>query len=82
MPYTPDKPPLPETPEQLAVLRERAPAPDPSVIRDLLDRRAAATTGALTKLQGIAPERIRQAEPRSVLTETAEGRVEFSLVGQ
>jgi uncharacterized protein involved in outer membrane biogenesis len=72
----------PTTEEQLAVLRERAPAPDPSVIRDLLDRRAAAATGALTKLEGIAPERIRPAEPRSVLTETAEGRVEFALVGQ
>ncbi len=49
------------------------------MIRDLLDRRAAATTGALTRLEGIAAERIRRAEPRSILTEAGPGRVEFSL---
>ncbi len=71
------RPPTAE--EQLAALRAREPAPDPSVIRDLLDRRAAAATGALTRLEGIAAERIRRAEPRSILTEAAQGRVEFSL---
>ena len=68
------------TEEQLAVLREREPTPDEDALRALSDRRLQATREALSRQQGIPADRLVASAPRALLSETAEGRVEFSLL--
>jgi len=66
--------------EQLAALRDREPAPDDSAVRALSDRRLEATREALSRLQGVPRDRLVAGAPKSLPSETAEGRVEFSLI--
>ena len=66
--------------EQLAALRDREPAPDESAVRALAERRMQATRDALSRQQGIPGDRLVAGASKSLPAETAEGRVEFSLV--
>jgi hypothetical protein len=65
---------------QLATLLEREPVPEARV-RDLLDRRVEATRAALTKAEGIQPDRLSVVEPPAAASTSGEGRVEFGLTG-
>jgi len=66
--------------EQLAALLAREPTPDEAAVRALQDRRLQATRDALARQQGIPADRLVTGAPKSLLSETAEGRVEFSLL--
>jgi uncharacterized protein involved in outer membrane biogenesis len=65
---------------QLAKLLEREPVPAARV-RELRDRRLEATRTALTKTEGIQPERLSVVEPAGEAARSGEGRVEFGLTG-
>ena len=71
--------PPPGTPEeQLRILREREPIPEPRV-KELLERRLEAAREALTRIEGVPAARLRVAEPRALLAEPGDGRVEFII---
>ena len=70
----------PGTPEeQLRILREREPIPEPRV-KELLERRLEAAREALTRIEGVPAARLRVAEPRALLAEPGDGRVEIAVV--
>ena len=72
--------PPPGTPEeQLRILREREPIPEPRV-KELLERRLEAAREALTRIEGVPAARLRVAEPRALLAEPGDGRVEIAVV--
>jgi hypothetical protein len=69
--------------EQLALLREREPAPD-ALLTDLGQRRLQATRERLQEAEGIPPARLVNGEatpaPAPAAPATPEGRIEFGIV--
>jgi hypothetical protein len=66
--------------EQVALLREREPAPD-TLLADLGRRRVEATRERLLEAEGIPEARLTAPEGLPVPSEaTGEGRVEFAIV--
>jgi hypothetical protein len=71
--------PPPKTPEeQLRILTQREPVPQARVT-ELLERRLGAIREALTRIEGVAAERLRGGEPKALLADPGEGRVEFAI---
>lgn len=64
--------------EQLALLKEREPAPDARV-QELLARRLEAVRDALAKVEAIPADRLLPGSPKAPDDAAGEGRVEFTI---
>jgi hypothetical protein len=74
--------PVPKTPdEQLKALQEREQLPDER-IKELLDRRVAATRDRLVKSENIVPDRLLPGEPHVAATDPADGRIDFAITAE
>jgi Domain of Unknown Function (DUF748) len=74
--------PVPKTAdEQLKVLQAREELPEER-IKELLDRRVAATRDRLTKTEEVAPERLVPGEPRVLTADPGDGRIDFSITAE
>lgn len=74
--------PVPTTAdEQLKALQEREQLPDER-IKELLDRRVAATRDRLVKTENVVPERLLPGEPRVVSSDTGDGRIDFAITAE
>ena len=49
-------------------------------MKELLERRLEAAREALTRIEGVPAARLRVAEPRALLAEPGDGRVEIAVV--
>jgi uncharacterized protein involved in outer membrane biogenesis len=74
----PDVAPPKSAEEQLAVLKEREPAPD-ARMQELQTRRLDAVRAAISTAQGIPADRLVPGSARAVTDATAQGRVELTV---
>jgi hypothetical protein len=74
--------PVPKTAdEQLKALQEREQLPDER-IKELLDRRVAATRDRLVKTESVVPERLLAGEPHVASGDTGDGRIDFAIAAE
>ena len=67
--------------EQLKVLQEREQLPEER-IKELLDRRVAATRDRLVKTENVVPERLLPGEPRVAASDSGDGRIDFAITAE
>jgi hypothetical protein len=63
------------------VLQEREQLPEER-IKELLDRRVAATRDRLVKTENVVPERLLPGEPRVAASDSGDGRIDFAITAE
>ena len=66
---------------QLKALQEREQLPDER-IKELLDRRVAATRDRLVKTENVVPERLLPGEPHVAAGDSGDGRIDFTITAE
>jgi hypothetical protein len=67
--------------EQLKVLQEHEQLPEER-IKELLDRRVAATRDRLVKTENVVPERLLPGEPHVAASDGGDGRIDFAITAE
>lgn len=67
--------------EQLKVLQEHEQLPEER-IKELLDRRVAATRDRLVKTENVVPERLLPGEPHVAASDSGDGRIDFAITAE
>jgi len=67
--------------EQLKALQEHEQLPEER-IKELLDRRVAATRDRLVKTENVVPERLLPGEPHVAASDSGDGRIDFAITAE